>query len=370
MDNVETLLGEAGARLEDICKLVVYLTDSRYREAVYRVMGERAARRVPRLDRRRRQRPGAARVAGRDRRHRRHPARRAPRRQPRRARAGALWVHFRDLRQFARPPRGEAAALAHLARLGVAPSAPGGAGRRRQPARPGARHERAGEARRPSSCRPISTWSASGTQRAPTTPRGPDPASCSRATGSRLMARRSAPTTASASPPCRPSPRATPPHGPLEFLFTTAEEVGLEGAARSTRAPSRAAAAQPGRPRGRRAHRRLCRRHRHRHPPGEAADRARSAEAALRVEARGATGGHSGLDIAVGKANAVKVLARCLREACEEHPFRLALLQDGGKPQRHPARGAGRRARARGKRPRRCARRWPRPRERPPRPTP
>jgi imidazolonepropionase len=41
MDNVETLLGEAGARLEDICKLVVYLTDSGYREPVYRVLGER-----------------------------------------------------------------------------------------------------------------------------------------------------------------------------------------------------------------------------------------------------------------------------------------------------------------------------------------
>jgi enamine deaminase RidA (YjgF/YER057c/UK114 family) len=41
MDNVETLLREAGARLEDICKLVIYLTDSRYREAVYRVVGER-----------------------------------------------------------------------------------------------------------------------------------------------------------------------------------------------------------------------------------------------------------------------------------------------------------------------------------------
>ena len=33
------LLGEAGARLEDICKLVVYLTDVRHREPVYRVMG-------------------------------------------------------------------------------------------------------------------------------------------------------------------------------------------------------------------------------------------------------------------------------------------------------------------------------------------
>ncbi len=40
MANVEMLLGEAGARLEDICKIVVYLIDIRYREPVYRVVGE------------------------------------------------------------------------------------------------------------------------------------------------------------------------------------------------------------------------------------------------------------------------------------------------------------------------------------------
>jgi enamine deaminase RidA (YjgF/YER057c/UK114 family) len=39
MANVELLLGEAGARLQDICKLVVYVTDIRHREDVYRVMG-------------------------------------------------------------------------------------------------------------------------------------------------------------------------------------------------------------------------------------------------------------------------------------------------------------------------------------------
>jgi enamine deaminase RidA (YjgF/YER057c/UK114 family) len=41
MDNVELLLSEAGAELGDICKCTVYLTDIRYREAVYRVLGER-----------------------------------------------------------------------------------------------------------------------------------------------------------------------------------------------------------------------------------------------------------------------------------------------------------------------------------------
>jgi enamine deaminase RidA (YjgF/YER057c/UK114 family) len=41
MDNVELLLQEAGAELGDICKCVVYLTDIRHREPVYRVLGER-----------------------------------------------------------------------------------------------------------------------------------------------------------------------------------------------------------------------------------------------------------------------------------------------------------------------------------------
>src|SRR5437588_3061335 len=41
MDNIAMLLEEAGARLEDIVKVVVYLTDVRYREPVYRVMGRR-----------------------------------------------------------------------------------------------------------------------------------------------------------------------------------------------------------------------------------------------------------------------------------------------------------------------------------------
>jgi enamine deaminase RidA (YjgF/YER057c/UK114 family) len=39
MRNIEQLLGEAGARLDEICKIVIYLTDTRYRESVYRVVG-------------------------------------------------------------------------------------------------------------------------------------------------------------------------------------------------------------------------------------------------------------------------------------------------------------------------------------------
>jgi enamine deaminase RidA (YjgF/YER057c/UK114 family) len=39
MANIDLLLREAGSGLEDIVKIVVYLTDIRYRETVYRTMG-------------------------------------------------------------------------------------------------------------------------------------------------------------------------------------------------------------------------------------------------------------------------------------------------------------------------------------------
>ncbi|MEM7224773.1 MAG: RidA family protein [Pseudomonadota bacterium] len=39
MANVAMLLEESGSKLEDICKVTIYLTDIRYREAVYRVVG-------------------------------------------------------------------------------------------------------------------------------------------------------------------------------------------------------------------------------------------------------------------------------------------------------------------------------------------
>ena len=40
MSNVKVLLEEQGARLEDICKITIYITDRAYREAVYRVVGK------------------------------------------------------------------------------------------------------------------------------------------------------------------------------------------------------------------------------------------------------------------------------------------------------------------------------------------
>jgi enamine deaminase RidA (YjgF/YER057c/UK114 family) len=39
MSNIKQLLGEAGADLDHICKVTIYLTDPRFREGVYRVIG-------------------------------------------------------------------------------------------------------------------------------------------------------------------------------------------------------------------------------------------------------------------------------------------------------------------------------------------
>jgi enamine deaminase RidA (YjgF/YER057c/UK114 family) len=39
MANIATLLDEAGAGVEDVCRITVYLTDIRHREAVYGVIG-------------------------------------------------------------------------------------------------------------------------------------------------------------------------------------------------------------------------------------------------------------------------------------------------------------------------------------------
>lgn len=40
MRNIRQLVGEAGGEMQHLVKLVVYLTDVRHREPVYRVMGE------------------------------------------------------------------------------------------------------------------------------------------------------------------------------------------------------------------------------------------------------------------------------------------------------------------------------------------
>ena len=40
MQNIRQLVEECGGKMEHVCKVVVYLTDVRHREAVYRTMGE------------------------------------------------------------------------------------------------------------------------------------------------------------------------------------------------------------------------------------------------------------------------------------------------------------------------------------------
>ncbi|MFO1034524.1 MAG: RidA family protein [Hyphomicrobiales bacterium] len=40
MANIKMLMEEAGGSIEHVCRVVVYLTDIRYREAVYREMGK------------------------------------------------------------------------------------------------------------------------------------------------------------------------------------------------------------------------------------------------------------------------------------------------------------------------------------------
>lgn len=40
MANIAMLLDECGSKLEDICKITIYLVDIRYREAVYNVVGK------------------------------------------------------------------------------------------------------------------------------------------------------------------------------------------------------------------------------------------------------------------------------------------------------------------------------------------
>ena len=40
MENIKLLMEEAGGSLDHICRIIVYLTDIRYREAVYREMGK------------------------------------------------------------------------------------------------------------------------------------------------------------------------------------------------------------------------------------------------------------------------------------------------------------------------------------------
>jgi dipeptidase D len=123
------------------------------------------------------------------------------------------------------------------------------------------------------------------------------------------------------------------PHGPLELLMTVNEEIGGPGEGASGLDPSLVTGSillnldseEDGKL-----------------TVGSASsidtsirvERPRTAcepgEVALSVSASGGLGGHSGTDIARGRANAIKALGRALREALAVAPFRLVSL-DGGK---------------------------------------
>jgi len=120
------------------------------------------------------------------------------------------------------------------------------------------------------------------------------------------------------------------PHGPLELLMTVAEEVGLEGANGldpklvtgsilvnlDSEEDGKLTVGCAG----------STDTWIHVEQPRSATDeRART----LSVTASGGLGGHSGSNIALGRANAIKVLGRVLREAYEATPFRLVALNGG-----------------------------------------
>ena len=50
MQNIRQLIEEAGGSMEHLVKVVVYITDVRHREAVYRTMGEYIKGVQPRVD--------------------------------------------------------------------------------------------------------------------------------------------------------------------------------------------------------------------------------------------------------------------------------------------------------------------------------
>jgi dipeptidase D len=120
------------------------------------------------------------------------------------------------------------------------------------------------------------------------------------------------------------------PHGPLELLMTVAEEVGFEGANALDPAlvsgsilinlDSEDGKLTVGCAGSTDTWVRIDQ-------PREATS---EDHVTLTVTAGGGLGGHSGMNIALGRANAVKILGRALRETSADVPFRLVSL-DGGK---------------------------------------
>ena len=123
------------------------------------------------------------------------------------------------------------------------------------------------------------------------------------------------------------------PHGPLELLMTVGEEVGGEGVGASGLDPSLVTGTTL---------LNLDSEEDGKLTVGSASstdtsirvetprERCEPGAVTLSVSISGGLGGHSGTDIARGRANAIKALSWALREALAAAPFRLASL-DGGK---------------------------------------
>ena len=238
-----------------------------------------------------------------------------------------FWRHFAALTRIPRPSYEEAAAAAHVQAWAEAPALQ-------------TRRDAAGNL-------VVAVPATPGREAAPTVilqghldmvcERDPDSAvrpahrpgraCCATATGCAPTARRSAPTTASRSPRCSRSRRTrTRAHGPLELLMTVEEEVGLGGAFRldpvlisgsvllnldseeDGSSPSAARAAPT----------RWCGSTRRASPPPGTP---------LRVTVSGALGGHSGGDIALGRAERDQAARRACCATCPG--LRIASL-DGG----------------------------------------
>ena len=158
------------------------------------------------------------------------------------------------------------------------------------------------------------------------------------ASGSTRRTRPSAPTTASRSRSRSPSPRATYPHPPLEILVTVDEETGLTGAQTSRRAGSPGPSSSTSTPRTR-----AC------SPSAAPADAIRSSRCArpgavargargARARGLGLQGGHSGVDIHLGRANANVLLVRALRGRATRYSGTSRLASRRQRAQRDPAR--------------------------------
>jgi dipeptidase D len=119
-------------------------------------------------------------------------------------------------------------------------------------------------------------------------------------------------------------------HGPLELVFTVSEEQGLDGAKAldASLVTGRLLVNLDGTSDGALTVGCAGSDHTLLHVPLSSTS-LETSEVVCRVDVAGAKGGHSGEDIAAGRANAIKVLGRALAAALAEAPFRLVSLAGG-----------------------------------------